>query len=166
MTEAIENEQSIRIFIDNTGDNCHSHNVGIVQKTEENNYSDIIDNEYVITEVVYYFSQERKEQYFEDFLAVNYNDPFYRVLYSLGFKYVTSNQDNNEGIHGFYDFVPGYNRHTCPTIKNQLENGFEWMEKTPANGMKRVWVRSKLICTPQPIQKEGSYFLSIFNKEV
>lgn len=45
-------------------------------------------------------------------LAINYNDPFYRVLYSLGFRAVTGNEVDNEGIHGFYDFSAAYNQET------------------------------------------------------
>jgi hypothetical protein len=33
------------------------------------------------------------------------------------------------------------------------------MEKMPANGMKRVWVRPKLICIDHVAQKTGEYFL-------
>lgn len=43
-------------------------------------YNDIIDNNYVVTEMFYYFEQERREQYIQDLLAINYNDPFYQVL--------------------------------------------------------------------------------------
>ncbi len=109
MSEALEKNQLVRVFVDKSDNNCLSHNFDVVQSSEESSYSDIIDNEYVVTEVVYYFEQERREQYFQDMLAVNYNDPFYRVLYSLGFRYVTANEPDNESVHGFYDFSPNYN---------------------------------------------------------
>jgi hypothetical protein len=49
----------------------------VVSDDQVTNYADLIDPEYVVTEVVYYFEQERDEQYLQDFLAINLNDPFY-----------------------------------------------------------------------------------------
>jgi len=91
MSEAIQNNQLIRITVEKDSNlNCYGHKAIVVPNDEEDMYADIIDNNYVITEVFYYFDQERREQYLQDFLAINYNDPFYQVLYSLGFRPVTS----------------------------------------------------------------------------
>lgn len=166
MSEAIEKNQLVRIFIEKSENNCLTHTIEEVQNNEESNYSDIIDNEYVVTEVVYYFEQERKEQYFQDMLAVNYNDPFYRVLYSLGFRYVTGNHIDNDSVHGFYDFMPNYNEATNAALTCPSDPGFDWMEKMPANGMKRIWVRPKQICVDTVSQKEGEFFLTHGSKEV
>jgi len=166
MTEAIEKNQLLRVYIEKSDSNCLSHTYEEVASNEESNYSDIIDNEYVVTEVVYYFEQERREQYFQDMLAVNYNDPFYRVLYSLGFRYVTTNAVDNDSVHGFYDFMPNYNQVTSAVLTCPNDPGFDWMEKMPANGMKRVWVRPKQICMDTVTQKEGDFFLTHCNKEV
>lgn len=103
-------KQLIRISVEKDETlNCYGHKATVVPEAEENLYSDIIDNNYVITEVFYYFEQERKEQYLQDLLAINYNDPFYQVLYSLGFRVVTSSIEDSNSIHGFYDFDPSYN---------------------------------------------------------
>lgn len=123
-------------------------------------YDDIIDNDYVITEVVYYFEQERREQYFQDMLAVNYNDPFYQVLYQLGFRYVSTSAPDNDSVQGFYDFDVKFNEETNPDLECTVDQGFEWLEKSPPRGMKRVWVRSKMICTELPINNNGAFFLT------
>jgi hypothetical protein len=56
MEEAIEKNQLVRIYVEKDATtNCLSHNIGVVEPSDEDNYSDIIDNDYVVNEVVYYF---------------------------------------------------------------------------------------------------------------
>jgi hypothetical protein len=74
-------------------------------------------------------------------LAINYNDPFYRVLYSLGFRAVTANEPDNDSIHAFYDFSPKYNQQTNEDLSCKADLGFEWLEKMPPRALKRMWVR-------------------------
>lgn len=67
----------MRIYIGQDDQECLGHMTQVVSDDQVTNYADLIDPEYVVTEVVYYFEQERDEQYLQDFLAINLNDPFY-----------------------------------------------------------------------------------------
>lgn len=113
----------------------------------------MIDPEYVVTEVFYYFEQERQEQYVQDLLAINYNDPFYKTLYALGFRPVMASDGDYSSIYGFYDFTVTYNEDVqdkCEGQNGGEGSGQEWMYKRPARGMKRIWVRPMQYCQDTP----------------
>lgn len=58
MDEVIQNKEYMRVFVATAGD-CTGHRAEIVDKDKLWMYNDIIDPEYVVTEVFYYFEQER-----------------------------------------------------------------------------------------------------------
>lgn len=110
-----------------------------------------------MTEVFYYFEQERQEQYVQDLLAINYNDPFYKTLYALGFRPVTSADGDSYSIFGFYDFTVTYNEDVqdkCEGQNGGEDSGQQWMYKRPARGMKRIWVRPMQYCQDTPSSAE------------
>lgn len=153
MDEVIENKEYLRVFVDATGD-CVGHRAETVAKEKLYMYNDVIDPEYVVTEVFYYFEQERQQQYIQDLLAVNYNDPFYKTLYALGFRPVVSVDGDSYSIYGFYDFTVTYNENVKDQCDGQSQGGEEsgssWMYKRPSRGMKRIWVRPMQYCQDTP----------------
>lgn len=136
-----------------TTEDCVNHKTEIVAKEKLYLYNDIIDPEYVVTEVFYYFEQERQEQYIQDLLAVNYNDPFYKTLYALGFQPVVSTDGDSYSIYGFYDFKVTHNENIkdqCEKEKGGDDSGSGWMYNRPSRGMKRIWVRPMQYCQDTP----------------